>query len=363
MSSGMRISRGRQRRGRSRRRGVSGVRSRGTFGVIAVVGGVEVRRWDANFPDVDPGMVVIESFACQLPERFVAAMAACKPAPVWINRVYRGELLAWTRADTSFAQFGRTRPQWRKLLVDRQTATSLDAGNDASRLSSGLEQVLRELSGTDGETRVAVLNTNQEKAAIAKVDIAQTPLAFVSITSEHIADRDSMYLLLLAAGVIPLVVLLFAFLELRERHRLERLSEQARAEAERLAQARSDFLANMSHEIRTPMNAILGMTELCLGTTLNHKQHNYLSKIQGASESLLRIVNDVLDFSKVESGKLEIERVPFDLDRVLDDLGGLFSEKASKKFIELSFAVDRSGAQAFLGDPLRLEQILVVKEI
>ena len=280
-------------------------------------------------------------------------------APVWINQAYRGELLAWTRADTSFAQFGRTRPQWRKLLVDRQTATSLDAGNDASRLSSGLEQVLRELSGTDGETRVAVLNTNQEKAAIAKVDIAQTPLAFVSITSEHIADRDSMYLLLLAAGVIPLVVLLFAFLELRERHRLERLSEQARAEAERLAQARSDFLANMSHEIRTPMNAILGMTELCLGTTLNHKQHNYLSKIQGASESLLRIVNDVLDFSKVESGKLEIERVPFDLDRVLDDLGGLFSEKASKKFIELSFAVDRSGAQAFLGDPLRLEQILV----
>jgi len=279
-------------------------------------------------------------------------------APIWINQAYRGELLAWTSADTSFAQFGRTRPQWHNLLVDRQTATPLDAANEASRLSPGIEQSLRDLSKKTGHISVAVVNSGQEKAAIAKVDIAQTPLAFVTITSEHTADQGSTWLLL-AAGVIPLIVLLFAFLELRERHRLERLSEQARAEAERLAQVRSEFLANMSHEIRTPMNAILGMTELCLGTKLDHKQHNYLRKVQGASESLLRIVNDILDFSKVESGKLEIEQLPFDLDRVLDDLGALLSEKASKKFIELSFDVDDSGTQTFFGDPLRLEQILV----
>ena len=280
-------------------------------------------------------------------------------APVWINKTYRGELLAWTSADTSFAQFGRTRPRWHNLLVDRQTVTPLDTGNGASRLSPGLEQSLKELSGSGNHTSVLVVNNSQEKAVIAKVDIAQTPLSFVTISMEHSADQGTMWLLLLAAGVIPLVVLLFAFLELRERHRLERLSEQARAEAERLAQVRSEFLANMSHEIRTPMNAILGMAELCLGTELDRKQHNYLSKIQGASESLLRIVNDILDFSKVESGKLEIEQLPFDLDRVLDDLGALFSEKASKKFIELSFDVDGSEAQTFIGDPLRLEQILV----
>ncbi len=280
-------------------------------------------------------------------------------APVWINQTYRGELLAWTRADTSFAQFGQTRPQWHNLLVDRHTATPLDTGSESSRLSAGLEQSLRELLGRGGQTSIEVVNDSAEKAVIAKVDIAQTPLSFLTISSEHIADQGTMWLFLLGAGVIPLVVLLFAFLELRERYRLELLSDQARAEAERLAQARSEFLANMSHEIRTPMNAILGMAELCLGTKLDHKQHNYLSKIQGASESLLRIINDILDFSKVESGKLEIEQLPFDLDRVLEDLGALLSEKASKKFIELSFDVRGLGTQTFLGDPLRLEQILV----
>ncbi len=280
-------------------------------------------------------------------------------APVWINQTYRGELLAWTSANTSFAQFGRSRPQWYNLLVDRQTATPLDTGNEVSKLSSRLELALKELAGQSAGASVARVGSGQEKLAIAKVDIGQTPLSFVSITSEHPADQGSAWLFLLAAGVIPLVVLLIAFLDIQERRRLERLSEQARAEAEGLAQARSEFLANMSHEIRTPMNAILGMTELCLGTNLNQKQHNYLSKIQGASESLLRIVNDILDFSKIESGKLQIEQLPFDLDRVLDDLGALFSEKASKKFIELSFDVDDSGAQTFFGDPLRLEQILV----
>ena len=280
-------------------------------------------------------------------------------APVWINQTYRGELLAWTSADTSIAQFGRSRSQWYNLLVDQQSAVPLDTGNEVSKLSSSLEQALKEMSGQDGSANVTLVNNGQEKLAIAKVDIGQTPLSFVTITSEHPADQGAAWLFLLAAGVIPLIVLLIAFLDIRERYRLERLSEQARAEAERLAQARSEFLANMSHEIRTPMNAILGMTELCLGTNLNQKQHNYLSKIQGASESLLRIVNDVLDFSKIEAGKLEIEQLPFDLDRVLDDLGALLSEKASKKFIELSFDVDSSGTQTFFGDALRLEQVLV----
>jgi signal transduction histidine kinase/CheY-like chemotaxis protein/HPt (histidine-containing phosphotransfer) domain-containing protein len=282
-------------------------------------------------------------------------------SPVLINQTYRGELLAWTSASTSIAQFGRASPKWYSLLVDRQTAaplTALGEGNDAAPRSPGIALALGELSAHGGAS-VAFESQGKEKLAVAKVDIGQTPLSFVSITPEYPAEPGFAHVFLLAAGVIPLIVLFGAFLVLREHRRLESLSEKARIEAERLAQARSDFLANMSHEIRTPMNAIVGMTELCLATELSGKQNNYLTKIQRASDALLRIVNDILDFSKIESGKLEIERLPFDLDRILDDLGALFSDRAAEKSIELVFLVDESVNRSFVGDPLRLEQILI----
>ena len=115
----------------------------------------------------------------------------------------------------------------------------------------------------------------------------------------------------------------------------------------------------MSHEIRTPMNAIIGMTELCLGTNPSPQQRNYLSKIQQTSDLLLRIINDILDFSKIESGKLSIEKHPFDINQVLDDVGNLLSAKAGKKQIEIIFEIDETCHRSFLGDRLRLEQILI----
>ncbi|WP_374246464.1 response regulator [Zoogloea sp.] len=143
-----------------------------------------------------------------------------------------------------------------------------------------------------------------------------------------------------------------------ERAAVEAL-QRARALAEEAVRVKSDFLANMSHEIRTPMNAIVGMAYLTLQTRLTGRQRDYLTKIQTASQHLLGIINDILDISKIEAGKLSIEHVGFSLDRVLDNVTGLIAGKTADKGLELVVDVADAVPDALVGDPLRLGQILI----
>ena len=144
-----------------------------------------------------------------------------------------------------------------------------------------------------------------------------------------------------------------------ERKRAEEALRAARDAAEAASSAKSDFLANMSHEIRTPMNAVLGMAELLQDTRLTDSQRQYIDMIRDSGETLLSLINGILDFSRIEAGKLELESAPFQLHDLLADTVRFLIPRADRKELELALEIAPDTPDHVLGDAVRLRQIVI----
>jgi len=228
------------------------------------------------------------------------------------------------------------------------------------KLNYVFDQIIHTRFGFNNEE--TVLRSIIDKA-LESIDVAGIANQWMRNTFDYrakVAEAQRPLLIGLSA-LLVCVLILVAILFIRSKlvgKRLEILVGERTHELSLASKAKSDFLAKMSHEIRTPMNSIIGYSELALGEGITQKVKDYLSYILQNSEWLLQIINDILDVSKIEAGKLELEKVPFDLHEVFTDCRTMIAPKADAKGLLLHFYAEPSIGKVPLGDPTRLLQVI-----
>ncbi|MBX7140995.1 MAG: response regulator [Chitinophagales bacterium] len=235
----------------------------------------------------------------------------------------------------------------------RLLAKVYDSSGDAEKSNSTLKRYItlqdsilkdqKKYAGIDFEIEQQI---NQSESAIRDLQ-----------TQKEAASLSRNY----SIGIAVLLILISAVIYSRYRFKLKanRELQLAKDRAERSEKFKQQFLANMSHEIRTPMNAILGMTNLALESPSAEKQKEYLGGIQKSSDTLLHIINDILDVSKIEAGKIEIEQIDFSLKEVVEQVKRTLQHKADEKHIQLITSIDKAVPDVLVGDPVRLNQVLM----
>jgi signal transduction histidine kinase/CheY-like chemotaxis protein/HPt (histidine-containing phosphotransfer) domain-containing protein len=222
-------------------------------------------------------------------------------------------------------------------------------------LPEGTQLFLEDSANPDKHEQDGMLVARAERAGVAVVATRSLDDALEPWRVGALAEGGGL-------STITLLTLALGFLLVRQLRRREALEVEliaARDAAEAGSRAKSEFLANMSHEVRTPLNGVLGMADLLMGTALDAEQRRFADTIHESGEALLTVVNDILDISKLEAGKLEIDKTEFDLVATVEQAVGLMASKAREKQIDLGVFVELEARGVYLGDPLRIRQILL----
>jgi PAS domain S-box-containing protein len=237
------------------------------------------------------------------------------------------------------------------MTVDSQTYRILDVNRRA------LEMIGKPREAIVGQTCRSVICPGSE---------GRCPINDLGLGSDQ-----SERLLVTSTGELPVLKSVFpmlrhgattfveSFIDIRDRKRAEEQMKRAKETAEAASRSKSEFLANMSHEIRTPMNGVIGLSEVLLETDVDTQQREYLTLLKSSAGSLLSILNDILDCSKLEAGRLELESVEFSAGTVIQETLQSFELEARKKSLVLRADMNSAVPRVVVGDPLRLRQILV----
>lgn len=320
---------------------------------------------EASLPNPPDGAEFQRERADQAEERFRLLVEASPNAILMVDRE-RKIVLVNRKAEEMFGyarqemlgleierlipeRFRKRHPAYVHDYVERPTPRAMGAGRDLYGLRKDGAEIPIEIGLTPLQTAdgLSVLVTITD---IAERKRWENRIVELNASLERqVAERTAQ--------------LQASLTELKESAaRLERANadlEEARARAERMALAKSEFLANMSHEIRTPMNAIIGLAYLLENGLVRGEALDLVKKIRLAGRSLLSLINDILDLSKIESGRLELEYVPFRLGEVLENLAAVMSAFQGDKDIEFIVSPPPPGIDILIGDPLRLEQVLI----
>ncbi|PIM68049.1 hybrid sensor histidine kinase/response regulator [Streptomyces sp. JV178] len=300
------------------------------------------------------------------------AVAVAAPIPDEDGREMVGILTAVYSLDAiqAYASEAAAAQGIRLLITDRAGVLVADPAGRLFALTSLREdarvdaalagrRVFTNWRGTEG----AVLSASEPIPGIGWTVTAEVPAAEALASAEHLRSRVLFIAALLAALI--LAGLGFQIHTSRSRRRAQRTLARyadalatARDEAVRASAAKSEFLAKVSHEIRTPINGVLGMNTLLLDTRMDDEQRHYASTVQESAQNLLRLLDDFLDLSKVEAGRLKIERVAFDLPRLCDEVVALFAPHAYRQGLWLTLRLAEDLPQHVVGDPVRLRQVL-----
>ena len=219
----------------------------------------------------------------------------------------------------------------------------------ARRMSSSVTEPIQKMAEGVKRIKDGKLDTRINSHANAELKTLQDGINLMAENLEH--NQDEMQL-----AIDQATEDLQETLETLEVNNLE--LDIARRQALEASRIKTEFLANMSHEIRTPMNGVIGFTDLLLKTELNNKQKDFLFDSKRSASSLLSIIDDILDYSKIEAGKMSLERYPFDLRECVDDVFKILGPNANKKGLELVSLIYSDVPKALLGDPIRIKQII-----